>query len=137
MLAASLSPTVFVAFTAGLLSFVSPCVLPLVPGYLGAVSGLKPGVARSEQEQSLPAVLWPALTFCLSFTVIFVALGMFATGIGAPLAGNRDILNKIAGAFLIVFGALLISPARRSRSPGAGRDRRTADRSARRGGTRG
>ena len=108
VLAASINPTVFAAFTAGLLSFVSPCVLPLVPGYLGAVSGLKPGVPRAEQGQSLPAVLWPALTFCLSFTVIFVALGMFATGIGAPLSGNRDVLNKIAGAFLVLFGALLI-----------------------------
>lgn len=108
VLAASLNPTVFAAFAAGLLSFVSPCVLPLVPGYLGAVSGLKPGVPREEQGQSVPQILWPALTFCLSFTVIFVALGMFATGIGAPLAGNRDILNKVAGGFLVLFGALLI-----------------------------
>ncbi len=106
VLAASVNPTVFAAFTAGLLSFVSPCVLPLVPGYLSAVSGLQPGAQRDARD--LPTILWPAIAFCLSFTVIFVALGMFATGLGAPLADQRDVLNKVAGAFLVVFGALLI-----------------------------
>jgi cytochrome c-type biogenesis protein len=102
----AVSPTVFAAFAAGLLSFVSPCVLPLVPGYLSAVSGLRPGTPQEERD--LPAILWPALTFCLSFTVIFVALGMFATGLGAPLADHRNLLNKVAGGFLILFGALVI-----------------------------
>lgn len=107
MIFAAVDPTVFAAFTAGLLSFVSPCVLPLVPGYLSAVSGLKPGMAPAERE--LSQVLWPAVTFCLSFTLIFVALGMFATGIGAPLADDRDLLNKLSGAFLVAFGVLLIA----------------------------
>lgn len=106
VLAASVNPTVFAAFTAGLLSFVSPCVLPLVPGYLSAVSGLQPGVETERRD--LPHILWPAIAFCLSFTVIFVALGMFATGLGAPLADNRTLLNQIAGVFLVVMGALLI-----------------------------
>ncbi len=106
VLGASINPTIFAAFTAGLLSFVSPCVLPLVPGYLSAVSGLPPGAAAEKRE--LPAVLWPAVAFCLSFTVIFVALGMFATGLGAPLADDRSLLNKIAGGFLIAFGVLLV-----------------------------
>ncbi len=106
VLAASVNPTVFAAFTAGLLSFVSPCVLPLVPGYLSAVSGLQPGGTKDERD--LPAILWPAVAFCLSFTLIFVALGMFATGLGAPLADHRDVLNKVAGSFLVVFGVLLV-----------------------------
>lgn len=106
VLGASINPTIFAAFTAGLLSFVSPCVLPLVPGYLSAVSGLPPGAAAEKRE--LPAVLWPAVAFCLSFTVIFVALGMFATGLGALLADDRSLLNKIAGGFLIAFGVLLV-----------------------------
>ncbi len=103
---ASVNPTVFAAFTAGLLSFVSPCVLPLVPGYLSAVSGLQPGVAKEDRD--LSAILWPAITFCLSFSVIFIALGMFATGLGAPLANDRGLLNKIAGGFLVLFGLFLI-----------------------------
>ncbi len=106
VLAASVNPTVFAAFAAGLLSFVSPCVLPLVPGYLSAVSGLQS--AKVAEKRELPAVLWPAVAFCLSFTVIFVALGMFATGLGAPLADDRTLLNKIAGSFLIAFGVLLV-----------------------------
>lgn len=107
VLAASVNPTVFAAFTAGLLSFVSPCVLPLVPGYLSAVSGLQPGSVEA-QERDLPAILWPAIAFCLSFTVIFVALGMFATGLGSPLSDHRDLLNKVAGGFLVLFGLLLV-----------------------------
>lgn len=106
MILATVSPTVFAAFTAGLLSFVSPCVLPLVPGYLSAVSGLKPGVGRDGRP--LAEILWPAVAFCLSFTLVFVALGLFATGLGAPLADDREILNKIAGGFLVVFGVLLV-----------------------------
>ncbi len=105
-LAAAVSPTVFAAFTAGLLSFVSPCVLPLVPGYLSAVSGVQPGAVREERD--LPGILWPAIAFCLSFTVIFVALGMFANGLGAPLADDRGLLDKLAGGFLVLFGVLLI-----------------------------
>lgn len=107
VLAASVNPTIFAAFTAGLLSFVSPCVLPLVPGYLSAVSGLQPE-GEQASERDLLAILWPAIAFCLSFTFIFVALGMFATGLGAPLSDHRELLNKLAGGFLVVFGVLLI-----------------------------
>jgi cytochrome c-type biogenesis protein len=106
ILAAGTNATVFAAFTAGLLSFVSPCVLPLVPGYLSTVTGVQPGTPRADRD--LGRILWPAAIFCLSFTAVFVALGMFATGIGAPLADDRDLLNRLAGAFLILFGLLLV-----------------------------
>jgi len=106
ILAAATNATIFAAFTAGLLSFVSPCVLPLVPGYLSTVTGVRPGTPKAERD--LPRILWPATIFCLSFTAVFVALGMFATGIGAPLADDRDLLNRLAGAFLVVFGVLLV-----------------------------
>ena len=71
-----------VAFAAGLLSFLAPCVLPLVPGYLSAVSGVSVTDMRAG-EHKLSTVLWPAAVFCLSFTIMFVALGMTATGIGS------------------------------------------------------
>lgn len=112
--------TVAAAFLAGLLSFVSPCVLPLVPGYLSAITGVATTVGSPAPaaaagggsvalggRQPTSRVLWPALTFCLSFTAIFVALGMFATGIGAPLAAHRGLLDKLAGVFLVLFGLLL------------------------------
>ena len=83
-------PTIIAAFAVGFVSFISPCVLPLVPGYLSAVSGVSIAEMRSG-ERSLLKILLPAIVFCLSFTTIFVALGMTATGLGATLRpGARD-----------------------------------------------
>jgi cytochrome c-type biogenesis protein len=99
--------TIFAAFAAGFISFISPCVLPLVPGYLSAVSGVS--VAElEERDRSRAAVLFPAIVFCLSFTAVFVALGMVATGLGSTLRDNRDLLNQIAGALIIFMGLLFI-----------------------------
>jgi cytochrome c-type biogenesis protein len=98
MLAASqVDVTIFAAFAAGALSFISPCVLPLVPGYLSAIS------AGGEKRMAPAAVI-----FCLSFTAIFVALGLFATGLSAPLKDERRTLEEIAGVLLILFGLFLI-----------------------------
>ncbi len=96
--------TVFAAFAAGFVSFVSPCVLPLVPGYLSAVSG----VNVTELDRGRRDVLLPALVFCLSFTAVFVALGMAATGLGSTLQDNRELLNRIAGALIVTMGLLFI-----------------------------
>jgi cytochrome c-type biogenesis protein len=102
--------TVVAAFAVGFVSFVSPCVLPLVPGYLSAVSG----VSLSEiqhGEKRLSRVLLPAIVFCLSFTVVFVALGMTATGLGSALQDGRGTLDKIAGGVIIALGVLfLVTP---------------------------
>jgi cytochrome c-type biogenesis protein len=100
--------TVFAAFAAGFISFISPCVLPLVPGYLSAVSGVS--VAElEERDRHKGAVLLPAIIFCLSFTAVFVALGMVATGLGSTLRDNRDLLNHIAGALIVAMGVLFIA----------------------------
>jgi cytochrome c-type biogenesis protein len=102
--------TVVAAFAVGFVSFVSPCVLPLVPGYLSAVSGVS--LAEIQHgEKRLSRVLLPAIVFCLSFTVVFVALGMTATGLGSALQDGRGTLDKIAGAVIIALGLLfLITP---------------------------
>ena len=71
--------TVCAAFAAGFVSFVSPCVLPLVPGYLSAVSGVSVADVQSGKRRSSD-VLLPAVVFCLSFTAVFVALGAAALG---------------------------------------------------------
>jgi cytochrome c-type biogenesis protein len=99
--------TVFAAFAVGLVSFVSPCVLPLVPGYLSAVSGVTPNDLREGEGRSAK-VLLPALVFCLSFTVMFVALGMSATGIGSALNDNTDTLQKVAGGAIVALGVLFV-----------------------------
>jgi cytochrome c-type biogenesis protein len=85
-------------------------VLPLVPGYLSAVSGVSL-VEIQQGEKRLSRVLLPAIVFCLSFTVVFVALGMTATGLGSTLRDGRGTLDKVAGAVIIALGVLfLITP---------------------------
>ena len=97
--------TVVAAFAVGFVSFISPCVLPLVPGYLSAVSG----VSLAELQRGERAnVLLPAIVFCLSFTVVFVALGMTATGLGSTLQDSRDTLDVIAGVVIIALGVLFV-----------------------------
>jgi cytochrome c-type biogenesis protein len=99
--------TVVAAFAVGFISFVSPCVLPLVPGYLSAVSGVS--LAEIQQgEKRLSRVLLPAIVFCLAFTVVFVALGMTATGIGTALRDSRGTLDTIAGAVIVALGVFFL-----------------------------
>src|SRR4051794_40584593 len=107
MAAAQADTTVLAAFAVGFASFISPCVLPLVPGYLSAVSGVSVAELNTG-ERSLKKVLLPAIVFCLSFTVMFVALGMTATGLGSTLAHNRDTLDKVAGALIIALGVFFV-----------------------------
>jgi len=99
--------TVVAAFAVGFVSFISPCVLPLVPGYLSAVSGLSIADMKSG-ERSLPQILLPAIVFCLSFTVVFVALGMTATGLGSTLQSEKATLDKLAGAVIIGLGVFFL-----------------------------
>src|ERR671924_879238 len=108
--ASSVDTTVVAAFAVGFVSFVSPCVLPLVPGYLSAVSGVS--LAEIQHgEKRLSRVLAPAIVFCLSFTAVFVALGMTATGLGSALQDGRGTLDKVAGAVIIALGVLfLVTP---------------------------
>ena len=97
--------TVIAAFAVGFVSFVSPCVLPLVPGYLSAVSGVSMGeLQRGERAR----VLLPAVVFCLSFTVVFVALGMTATGLGSALQSSRRTLDVIAGSVIVAMGVFML-----------------------------
>jgi cytochrome c-type biogenesis protein len=99
--------TVIAAFAVGFVSFVSPCVLPLVPGYLSAVSGVSIAEMRSG-EHKLSAVLWPAIVFCLSFTLMFVALGMTATGLGSTLRESKQTLDVVAGIVIVAMGVFFL-----------------------------
>jgi cytochrome c-type biogenesis protein len=98
--------TVAAAFAVGFVSFISPCVLPLVPGYLSAVSGVS--LAEIKTGEGRPRVLLPAIVFCLSFTVVFVALGMTATGLGSALQDSRGTLDKVAGAVIVALGVFFL-----------------------------
>src|SRR5688500_3268053 len=106
---------ILAAFGAGLVSFLSPCVLPLVPGYLSAVSGVAVGeLDRAERRR----VLVPSLLFVASFSTIFILLGLTATGIGQTLQEHRDTLAKVAGVLIVAMGILFVASlfvARRNR----------------------
>src|SRR5919112_5058569 len=98
--------TLLAAFAAGFLSFVSPCVLPLIPGYISFVSGVSLEEMRGEAstQASRSQVFVPSLAFVLGFSIVFVALGATATAVGKFLLAQLPLLSKIAGAILIVFG---------------------------------
>jgi cytochrome c-type biogenesis protein len=99
--------TIVAAFAVGFVSFVSPCVLPLVPGYLSAISGVS--FADIQEGRGRRKVLVPAVLFCLAFTVMFMALGMTATGLGSLLQDNRRLLQQIAGVVIALMGVLFIA----------------------------
>jgi cytochrome c-type biogenesis protein len=98
------------AFGAGFVSFISPCVLPLVPGYISFVSGVSLESMREERGEGVAArrstmkIVANSLLFILGFSVVFVALGASATFIGQFLVEKLSLFSKIAGVVVIVFG---------------------------------
>jgi cytochrome c-type biogenesis protein len=93
------------AFGAGFLSFISPCVLPLIPGYLSFVSGVS--LEEMKDDAAVMArrhVIVTSVAFVLGFSLVFIALGASASAIGTFLFRNSTILTKVAGALVIVFG---------------------------------
>lgn len=101
--------SLFVAFGAGLLSFFSPCVLPLVPVYLASVCGTE--ILESDKSKSRFPILFHSLSFIAGFTIIFVALGA-AAGLAGFAIGSHSLILKIAGGLLIAFGVFLLASAK-------------------------
>ncbi|HET7510058.1 MAG TPA: cytochrome c biogenesis CcdA family protein [Solirubrobacterales bacterium] len=97
---------IFAALAAGIVSFLSPCVLPLVPGYLSAVTGVS---AAELDEAGWRRVLGPSLLFVASFSTIFILLGLTATGLGSFLDENKQLLTKISAVLIIAMGLLFVS----------------------------
>jgi len=97
---------IFAALAAGVVSFLSPCVLPLVPGYLSAVTGVS---AAELDEAGWRRVLGPSLLFVASFSMIFILMGLTATGLGSFLDNNRPLLTKISGVLIIAMGVLFVA----------------------------
>lgn len=101
------SPSLLLAFAAGVVSFVSPCCLPLVPGYLATVCGARPEEAgRSRVDRR---VLGRGLLFVGTFSAIFVLLGLGATAVGSFLFANKPLLNGIAGGAIIAMGVMFVA----------------------------
>ncbi len=97
---------ILAALAAGIVSFLSPCVLPLVPGYLSAVTGVS---AAELDDAGWRRVLGPSLLFVASFSAIFILLGLTATGLGSFLDEHKALLTKISGALIIAMGVLFVS----------------------------
>ncbi len=100
------SPSIALAFAAGLVSFVSPCCLPLVPGYLATVSGI--GVQDVGRRVDA-RVLGRSLMFVTTFSAVFVLLVLAATSLGAFLFDSQPVLNTVAGAAIVVMGVLFLA----------------------------
>lgn len=95
------------AVLAGLVSFLSPCVLPLVPGYISAVAGVAPdqgGAAANARR-----VLAPSFVFVLSFSTIFILLGLGATAVGSALQDHRQTLEKVSAVLIVAMGVFFLA----------------------------
>jgi len=94
-----------IAFVAGIVSFLSPCVLPLVPGYVSMLSGASVEELKAGSDASLVSrILRNSLAFILGFSLVFVALGASATAVGTFLLARRTVFNVVAGILIIIFG---------------------------------
>jgi cytochrome c-type biogenesis protein len=94
--------SIYMAFVAGLISFLSPCILPIVPGYISFLSGMSVEEIEGSGEKRL--LLVNSILFITGFSVVFILLGASATMMGAFLTSKMSILTKIAGLVIILFG---------------------------------
>jgi cytochrome c-type biogenesis protein len=99
--------TLIAAFAAGLVSFLSPCVLPLIPAYVSFMTGMSLAELTSSDRRAT-RLLGPVLLFVAGFTVVFVALGAGASVLGSLLNANRVLLTRLAGGVLFLLGVLLL-----------------------------
>jgi cytochrome c-type biogenesis protein len=97
-------PLPIAAFLAGLVSFLSPCVLPLVPGYVSLISGAGVEQLKTHESQLLRKVMLNSIAFILGFSVVFITLGAVATEVSQMLSRYRSTLAQIAGVVIILFG---------------------------------
>jgi cytochrome c-type biogenesis protein len=97
-------PLPIAAFVAGLISFLSPCVLPLVPGYVSLISGAGVEELKAQESQLLRKLMLNSVAFILGFSVVFITLGAISTEVGQVLAMYKSRLSVVAGVVIILFG---------------------------------
>lgn len=97
-------PLPIAAFLAGLVSFLSPCVLPLVPGYVSLISGVGVEQLKTHESELLRKVMLNSIAFILGFSVVFITLGAVATEVSQMLARYRSTLAQFAGVVIVLFG---------------------------------
>ena len=92
------------AFLAGVLMFLAPCTLPIVPGYLAFIAGVVPG----EEGHARGRMVRNAIAFVIGFSIVFILLGTFAAAIGSVLGPWKGVLARAAGALIILFGLMML-----------------------------
>ncbi|HUK24994.1 MAG TPA: cytochrome c biogenesis protein CcdA [Terriglobales bacterium] len=97
-------PLPLAAFFAGLVSFLSPCVLPLVPGYVSLISGVGVEELQSQESHLFRKVMLNSASFIIGFSVVFITLGAISTEVGQLLARYKSVLAQVAGVVIILFG---------------------------------
>ena len=100
----SLGLSIVTAFFAGIISFLSPCVLPLVPGYLSIISGVSLDQLKEGDKSLRRSVIFSSIMFIIGFSITFIALGAGATAISKAMLVRMPILRKIAGVIIVIFG---------------------------------
>jgi cytochrome c-type biogenesis protein len=109
VLAADVTSNIYVltAFGAGIISFLSPCVLPIVPGYLSLVTGVSVAELEDGDRHYLKHIAINTGLFVLGFTVVFVLLGLITTAVGSALLRNQETLTRVSGAVVLLMAAYL------------------------------
>src|SRR3954462_5332057 len=97
-------PLPLASFTAGLISFLSPCVLPLVPGYVSLISGVGVEELQAQDSRLMRKVMVNSLAFILGFSVVFITLGAIATSVGQLLSIYKSKIAIAAGVVIVLFG---------------------------------
>lgn len=95
------------AVGAGFLTFLSPCVLPLIPGYIAFMTGMS-STELTAEDRRLSAILVPSLLFVAGFSLVFVALGASASAVGSFLTDNRTLFEVVAGVIILVLGFFML-----------------------------
>jgi cytochrome c-type biogenesis protein len=97
-------PLPLAVFVAGLISFLSPCVLPLVPGYVSLISGVGVEQLKMKEGELFRKVMLNSAAFIVGFSIVFITLGAISTEVGQVLVQYKSLLSRIAGVIIILFG---------------------------------
>ena len=99
---AAMLPALVIAFLAGMISFLSPCVLPIVPSYLAYMSGIT--LSDAKEKDSSKSVFWVAMCFVMGLSTVFLILGFAASALGSIFLSNQGSFNLVAGLVIMLFG---------------------------------
>lgn len=101
-------PTIWIALAAGLLSFISPCCLPLYPSYISYITGISVSELRSEKRTMSAKAVLHTVFFMIGFSIVFISLGFAASLIGSLFDRYQDLIRQLGGIFVIVMGLFML-----------------------------